>query len=237
MAIQIHFEKDTIFQTSSQNNLNIGFSASVSQLLPFTIAGGKRSSTNHRYEIQKVESQIFYPTQTYVRNTVAQPQVLKYLAEHKYHKSLFMIVGIKVGYDGQITQETKRKSGPQFNISVPSSLTGIIPLDFGAKFRIVRGIKRYQQKVLPSFVFAYRLREIRYFKRDGSTRQTEYTKGAVLHGLDSDISLVAEQTGDHEPNFLGVEDEIEIQGLAGEDFAEDEDDSMIIDGFIMVSPK
>ena len=108
---------------------------------------------------------MFLPSQDYVQNSVLQPEALKYLAQHRYRKSLYMIVGIKVAFNAEIIYERKHGREGGLNAVIPGAVTGI-PVDLGANFRKGSTNLTYERKHIPdSFVFAYRLREIRYFKK------------------------------------------------------------------------
>ena len=114
---------------------------------------------------------------------------------------------------------TKRNSerGGGLSGCVPGALTGI-PVDFGAKLKHNGINQRYERKTIPSsFVFAYRLREVRYFKKDNSTRDIDFTKGAELHDLYGH-SYVPSQAGVDEETYFGTEDEIDVDGIFGEGF-------------------
>ena len=61
----------------------------------------------------------------------------------------------------------------------------------------------------------------------------EFTKGADLHDLHGRHIPVSIKPPTSTV-VVGIEDEIEIDGISGADFEEDEDDSMIIDGCVVV---
>ena len=176
---------------------------------------------------------MFFPSHVYVQQSILQPEVLGYLARHWYRKSVYMVVGIKVGCEAEIIHRRQNDVGGQLNGSIPGALTGI-PIDMGAEISSTVVDSRYEQKSVPSsFVFAYRLREIRYFKKDSSTRDTEFTKGADLHHRHGKTRVEVRPAVEDGP-YLGTAEEIEIAGMDVKDFEEDEDDSMVVDGCVMV---
>lgn len=224
---------DIVFQKQIRKTLDLGFSAAVLSLLPFGLSGENQTDRTHRYEIERVEERFFQPTPSYVRKSVSQPEVLAYLSKHKYRKSLFMIVGIKIGFNARITHSKSNALKTGVDATVPGALTGI-PVDLTGDFGFQSMGNCYEQKVIPNtFVFAYRLREVRYFKAHGLTTDTEYTKGAELHDLHTPRNY-SSSPGLQEPNYSGVEDEIEIEGLACEDYEEDDFDSEVLDNCILV---
>jgi len=228
-------KKDYVFRKQHEREFGIGFSAAVLSLLPFGLEGDKDRKTTHHFRIKSVEECMFLPSYEYVQKSVLQEQVLNYLAQHRYRKALYMIVGIRVGCDAEIIHERKLGNGGKLSAAVPGSLTGI-PVDFGAEVKGKSLDDYFERKHIPSsFVFAYRLREIRYFKKSSLIKNTEFTKGAELHDLHSTsvgptLTPAAQMTA----SYLGTPDDIDIDGIAGFDFEEDEDDSMIIDDCTMV---
>jgi len=221
MTVEAQTERNVVFQKHSESGFALGLSAAVLSILPCGIGGNAQKGTIHRYEINKVERRMFRPSRKYVQASVQQPDVLKYLARHRYRKSLFMIVGIKVGFNGQVVHQRKYSRGGHLSGSIPGAVTGV-PVDLGASVRHDTIDHSYERKAIPaSFVFAYRLREIRYFKKDNSTTDTDFTKGAELHCLDESSDAVI-QPARKEPTYLGTVDEIDIDGIVGEDFEEDD---------------
>ena len=205
--IDIH-EKNAVFRTHTDSSYNLGFSAAVLSLLPFGLTGDRSKRTNYLYKIKKVEGHMFLPSREYVRRSVSQPEVLRYLSRHWYRKSLFMIVGIKIGFNAEFTHQRENQNGGQFTGCVP----GGIHVDFAGRFKHGTIDHRYERKRIPSsFVFAYRLREVRYFKKDNSTKDTEFTKGATLHDLYG--SRYVTPCIQKDTMYLGTEDEIDIDGI------------------------
>ena len=176
---------------------------------------------------------MFNPSREYVLKSVLEPEVLNYLARHKYRKSLYMIVGIQIGFNAKIVHKRTHKKGGGLNVSIPGALTGI-PVDLGAGYECSATNHRYERKRISSFVFAYRLREVRYYKKNNSTTDVEFTKGAELHDLYGNNHVLM-QPDVKEEVYLGTQDEIRIDGLFREDSDEGEHDTVIIDGCIMVS--
>ena len=232
---EVQVEEDFVFQKDSERKFDIGFSAAVLNLLPFGFGGETQKGESHQFIIQKVESRTFRPSRHYVRMSVLQPEVLRYLARHHYNKSLFMIVGIKIGFNGEIKRFKKSKKGGSLNASqpLPSSLSPL-PLDFGVTFGQKKMTHYYEsRRILSSFVFAYRLREVRYYK--SSFSDFDFTKGAELHCLYTTVSSISVRPVVKEPTYVGKEDEVDIDGLFKSDFEEDEIDTRVVDGCIMVN--
>lgn len=232
MMVTEHVERNVVYQKKIHRGFDLGLSATVLSLLPFALAGDRRNNASHLYQIERVEEKMFHPTPDYVQKSVLQSDVLGYLARHRYRKSLYMVVGIRIGVNAEVTHSRTCERGGRINVSVSGALTGI-PLDVGGTSRCSAGDQYYQRKTIPSsFVFAYRLREVRYSKRHNLIRDAEFTKGAELHNLYGRVRARNQPYGAVE--YMGTEDEIQVSGLLEGDVDEDEPDTMNIGNCIMI---
>ena len=155
-------EERIIYDSKNARNVDLGFSASVLSTLPFKLGGDKQKSNDSRLEINSAEEQLFVPSDTYVLNSIKQPKVLRALAESGYSKSVFMLVGLKIASAGSITHEMKRGGGGGFDVTVPGAIIGgSVHVGAEAKINMTSGVLQKKTVSYP-FVFAYRLREIRY---------------------------------------------------------------------------
>jgi hypothetical protein len=111
------------------------------------------------------------------------------------------------------------------------------PVDVGAHVggRAIEH-RHEKQKIPTSFVFAYRIREVRYFKKGDTVAASDYTKGAELHGLYA-TSRVVEPCADKNVTYEGADYEIDIDGVSEEDFEENESDTTIVDDCFMIKLK
>jgi hypothetical protein len=222
-------EREVEFEIKSTRGFDIGFSATVLSKLPFEIGGKRKTTITHRYKIKEVEIQTFYPSRAFIRQSVLEAQVLQYLAAHGYRKSIYMVVGIKIAHGAHVFHGRTKEIGGTLGGTVPGAAVGI-PLDLGSHIRGEVGKHRKETKeVVSSFVFAYRLREIRYFKKDGTITDVNFTKGAQLHSLYSTLELVV---GEKEVKYCGCMDEIDVEEMASEDYEDDDVDS---NGCVMVT--
>lgn len=144
---------------------------------------------------------------------------------------VYMIVGIRVGSDARIIDERTGEIGGSASGTVPGSALGV-PVDLEGEVSGRVTSEYYQeQDYKDPFVFAYRLHEIRYFTKDNSIRQFDYTKGADLHDRQKPVYISSKV----DEKYLGIPEEIDIDGIAREDFEENTKDAKIIDGCVMVS--
>jgi len=231
MKLEESHEEDVKVTKEISRAAGLGFSANVLSLFPFGIAGDTNHGTGHKWEIKRVDEKSFRPSRLYVQQSVFQPDVLSYLAEKSYRKSLYMIVGVRIGRDAKITHTKTREVGGNFNATVPLTPAGV-PADLAGKLYGSKHEDIYERKSIPgSFVFAYRLREIRYIKKINIVKDIDYTKKADLHNLHA---KVIHRSITREPTYIGTADEIEVKGISGADFEEDRDDTTIVDGCVIV---
>ena len=175
--------EDVVFHKKIERSAGLSFSTTVLSLLPFGIATDTKNNMSYKYEIKRVDEKVFRPSPLYVQKSMLQPEVLGYLAERRYRQSVYMIVGIRIGRDAKITNGHEVEAGGDVDITVPGAATGI-PVDLSAGVHVRRAEEMGQRRHIPdSFVFAYRLREIRYRKKKGTWEATQYTTGAELAHL------------------------------------------------------
>jgi hypothetical protein len=233
MRLENSEKENVAFSKAITKSIGLGFSAAILSVLPFGIKGDRQSGTAHHYEIKRVEERVFRPSPSYVHQSVLQPEVLSFLATKVYRKRVYMVVGVRIGHDAVIIHERGKEIGGKFSASAPGFATGI-PVDLAAKIDARRRNDLYQREHLPdSFVFAYRLREIRYFKKSKRTQDISYIKDAdLLHDIRS--NKVSPRPVIPETKYIGSADEIEIDGIAGVDLREEVENADIVDGCIIV---
>jgi hypothetical protein len=200
-------------------------------LLPFGVRGQYSASEGKLFEIERVESQILEPSDDYVQQTLTKPSVREYLAAKCYRQPLYMIVGVKVGRNARIIQGRFNLTGGTVFAEVPGFVSGI-PVD--PKLDLSIGTSRFQgvkRQLAESFVFAYRLREVRYsIKVHLSRLGRTLTRGARLHSAESSSVMVDADRIEESDR----EEEIEYDGLSEQDALEDVPCGKVVDGCILV---
>ena len=226
------FEEHTTVSSTSHDHIHGGFSAAVLGFLPFRIGGNRGQLTVHRYEIQKVKQQLLLPSDEYIQQSVFQESVKGYLAKAFHKAAVYMIVGVKIGFGARILHRDQQTSGSHVSGMVPGAALSI-PVDVGADISVSRSDFNYEEKIIAHpFVFAYRLRKIRYFKKT-RIEHSKFTAGAQLHNLNR--RRLPESHGEE----AGMNDcgdvEIVVKGIADEDYGDEEDDEIkFVDGCCLV---
>lgn len=203
-------ETNFTYAQLTHRRFDIGLGATIMSFLPFGIRGQYSASDGKLFEIERVESRLLEPSDSYVQKTLTKPSVREYLAAKYYKKPLYMIVGVKVGRNARILQGRFNLTGGTVSADVPISLSGI-PVDPSVDASITTSRFQGVQRQLPdSFVFAYRLREVRYsIKVHLSQLGRTLTRGARLHSFDSsgfmaDAEEGLEENGPSEVEFDGL---------------------------------
>jgi hypothetical protein len=218
-----------VIQLGAKSSAGLKFSATVLNWLPFSISGERSRNSKHRFEIKRVEEKTIYPDDDYILNSVHRDNVLKELARRHYQKRVFMIVGVRVGYDAHIIDQENCETKGRMGGTVPGSAIGV-PVDIDGQVYGSAAKPYYQeQDYKDPFVFAYRLREIRYFPADKTARQFNFTRGADLHDNEVLISTEIVATALEEV-YIGRKEEIVLEGIDDEDF---DDGIEIIDGCVL----
>jgi len=226
------FEENVSVSSVGSDGVHVGLSAAVFSFLPFSIGTSKGQSITHQYQIEKVEQKVLIPSEEFVHQSMLQGPVRKYLAKHLYRKAVYMIVGIKLGFCARIVHGTRQALSGSLAGGIPGLAVGI-PLDVGAHMGASHMDAHFEEKrILHAFVFAYRLRKIRYFRKT-RIKNSIFTRGAELHDLHGRAS--PQQTPDKQLLSDGGDEVIVIKGIADEDFAADEDDGIkYVDGCYLV---
>lgn len=112
---------------------------------------------------------------------LGDPSVLAYLhASRIARNSIYMITGVKIVRGAQVKETVKRGFGGDGEVGVDVSMLTGVPVSTAPRLEASRQKKRQVSFTGSSdFVFAYRLRKIRYREARG-LRQDEYVDGALL---------------------------------------------------------
>ena len=181
------------------------------------------NSTTSVYHFKRLSTRTFWPTKDYIVDSVMAPEVQAFLKSRRFHHNVYMITGISVAIGAHVATSALRKRGFYFQLGVDATAQGL-PASVGPELDVesskTEGVSYHGAS---DFVFAFRLREIRYTTRKGVSTQ-EYTKGA-LYGLEDKV----EHRGDAPASHANKKDPSQEQhfvllGLAEEDVSAEEVD-------------
>jgi len=180
------------------------------------------------YSFARMDTTEFFPDESFVRDAMAAPAVIEYLARQRFRKSVYMVVGIKVVAGAQVRTVRQAEYGGGIGGSVYLTLAGGLPFAVGADSE---GRAGQQEEVgftdRKEFVFAFRVRRV-LVRSSGRVEQNNHNRNALLAADDD------EDKGD-EPAFVidGLEDVDETGEefqLDGETVAEGEEKVRVYGG-------
>ena len=175
------------------------------------------NGTTNVYQFRRLYTRTFWPTRAYVVESVMAPEVQAFLASGWFRHNVYMITGISVAVGATMTCSALRKRGLYLHIGVDGTTFGV-PSGAGPHADLESS---HTEAVSfdggSDFVFAFRLREIRYTARKGIT-QRDFTKGA-LYGLENEVDGASEisRSGTKGRDKDKEEPQFELLGLAEED--------------------
>ena len=223
MPISKHEETNWELTLERHKSGSIGLWGSFLQILG---AGGDLNfvhelSDARIYHFDRLETQTFWPTDEYVKNSVIAKPVQDFLKRKRFYHNIYMITSIKIAYGATAARSLLQNRGICVQLGVDGTMAGI-PIGGGPQGELSWGKSEGSSFQRDSgFVFAFRLREICYTTRRG-LRQDEFVKGA-LFGLESETSNDDSASGQMHIDNQEI-DEFELLGLTDEEVhAEDVD--------------
>lgn len=164
----------------------------------------------------RVETRFFTPDKPYIEESMSSLEVRDFIVRSKFRANVYMIAGIKVAIGTSVTSTKLRQRKVHVQLGVDGTAVGV-PLGLGPDVGV--SCSRTQgtsSDGASDFVFAFRLREIIYSKRQGIMHR-EFSKGALFSLDDDHRKPAAERKEENREDF-------ELLGLADEDVtAEDVD--------------
>jgi hypothetical protein len=221
-------EEKAIYAVGSVGEGSFGMSARILDMVSFGVLGSTDRYLSHQYEIERVIEKTFFPTADYVRNSVFQEKVLKQLESKLLRQPLYMIVGVRIAFNTKITHEQRSKRVGELKAG-----GGFSPASVELQARTERKEGLFEQKHISSgFIFAYRMRKVRYSRSSRSAAAREYDKGQLFTLRDSDTNDSTYPS--HLRENAEPKEQITSVKLEEFDYEEDEEDTRIVDGCIIV---
>jgi hypothetical protein len=170
----------------------------------------------------------------WINKIMREPAVEKAIKRAKCEKNLYLVVGVKIVSGASMTKADSKQIDVSVRLGAELSSIGAPGVQIGPEIAIFK--KRDAKDSFEGssdFVFAYRLKEIYYRKREGVWILKDVNKGAA-YSLDQPRNATENETSDF------AEDDFELQGLAKGDVGEsdleidpveiiDEDDGSLCD--------
>jgi hypothetical protein len=212
---------------------SISLSTKVRNLLAFRLEGSKETARVGTHLVKKVEILEFSPTDEYAKQSIMRPAVQAYLKQVKYKKQIFMICGLKIAHGAVALDAIGKRYQGEGSLSLSLNLKGGTTLGTakGSIGAAKIGTKIHDVLATHSFIFAYRLREVKYTRNLQQVYTREIGKLHELHGSSGSIPI-APLSGPKDQSGTDSIAIFECLSNCGAD--EFEDDSMIVEGYIMI---
>jgi hypothetical protein len=185
--VQAPFEEVVPLSRKLSGGLLVTFLSSIG----FELSGNRDKVTKRTVSAKRVETKSFTSTEELLNASLVLPAVEVHLgALGLRHKRLFIVTGVKIASGASISESEGQTYGASLMVGFDGSGMGI-SISVGPK---VEGSKERSREVTweceESFVFAYRLREIRF--RNGVVRTEQYRDGAVYGIGEAEVRKEAE---------------------------------------------
>lgn len=168
------------------------------------------------YEIDKLTTTEFIPSKQYLQESIDQPDVKNWMLHNK-NEPLWMITGVKIASGARFLVSRAKEKG--FHLQFGFDATGLgYPVAAGPQVEAVNKIAMTESaRAGEDFVFAYRLREIRYSGRKGLTSRDLTDKDGAWY----EVGRPHVAPDDEEDRFLIKGSNIPLQDIVEEDIEDD----------------
>lgn len=216
-----------LFWNTFSTKERISASTKVRSFLRFDLEGHRDNSKVGARIVHKILIQEFDPPLSYVEDMFNRDAVQRYLKDNGFKKPIYMVCGLKTALGGGVTvNENENSAGGGGSIEAKVSAKGVTDVAaLRAQFDREKGKRNlHNVKATQQFIFAYRLRIIKY---DRKLRNKPYTEEVVkLHGEDDPVRDDTESLDDVEPVFESLLDYSEGYQMADLDY----DDAKLTEG-------
>jgi hypothetical protein len=162
---------------------SISLETKVRSLLRFELDSHRDKSEFGTRVVHKILVEEFDPPPSYVEKMFNQDATQKYLKDSRYKKPIYMVCGLKTALGGGVTVDGCDKSlGYGATLEGKASAKGLVDIaSLKAKFAKEKGKgSHHEVKATQKFIFAYRLRCIKYNKK---LKDKPYTEEVLeFHG-------------------------------------------------------
>ncbi|KAH7348963.1 hypothetical protein BKA65DRAFT_271692 [Rhexocercosporidium sp. MPI-PUGE-AT-0058] len=184
------------------------------------ISAGNSTTIHDTYKFAQLDTEYFPPnTDDYVA-AVAAKGVQRHL-KYSGYKPVYMITGMKIGHQPQVTLKRNGEVHGTFSIGVDTATVKVGP---HANLSKTTNIEQGAQRSPDSIVFGIKVRKLSYKRRyffagDMELHDDSYNESAELVGVDRDDDLGAEKAPQFDVSELELDEELD--GL----IAEEKDDT------------
>ncbi|KAL2670056.1 hypothetical protein Neosp_014937 [[Neocosmospora] mangrovei] len=160
----------------------------------------------------------FIATDEYIGDVLKQDVIKMYLEDFNYHKSLYMITGLKIARGASVHLDDSVKIDAKLGITLPEAVADVRPV-----IQIIRnrtdGIS-FTSKT--DFILAFRVRKVIYaggkVRHELSLKGTSMLDGDAMTGVETDlVGTIGDDYSREEARKEADEEEFEVQVLNEDD--------------------
>lgn len=157
------------------------------------------------YKFEELVTKTIAPSLHEVRKLFEDDGVQQEIKNSRFGSNLYLITGIKIARGAEVAISKVRSRGGNLHFGVDTTALGV-PIKVGPDLENERSRGQgLTEKIKHEFVFAYRLRELRY-RRKQVEGQKQYDKGDLMgHGQDSKESDSEDDEEGGEPELTYLE--------------------------------
>ncbi|KAL5319283.1 hypothetical protein ACEPPN_012333 [Leptodophora sp. 'Broadleaf-Isolate-01'] len=183
------------------------------------ISGNWDNIEQSTYKFDELITKTISPSLAEISAIFNEQEVQQCLKDSRFRDNLYMITGIKIARGADVAVSKIRSRGGNLNFGIDTTPFGV-PIKIGPDIEISKEVgQSFEEKHTEDFVFAYRLREIRY-RRKVVEDQKEYRKGDLMGAgprkQDGHIGE-GEMRGEEGKSLGEVDAEAELIGLGSGD--------------------
>lgn len=213
-----NFEYEQTYTLKSPKNTTVGIFAKFLQVTGLDLSYTRNAVREDSWTFEKLERRMFTPSKTYVEQALKQQAITDAVSAKATSPNLYIVTGLCIGH-GDTThrwiRSTKHNPNATVGIDVPAAGASVGPRFSHDTEDSAEG----EGKVKEVFVFAYRMKEIRY-KKD-MVYLKDYDKGE-LHNKNEVVDevdkgkLTGLQLRGIRPKDVGAKD-LSMEGELGYD--------------------
>ncbi|KAG4434253.1 hypothetical protein IFR05_010272 [Cadophora sp. M221] len=185
------------------------------------ISGNWDNIEQSTYKFAELITKTISPSLAEISAIFNEAEVQQCLKDSRFRDNLYMITGIKIARGADVAVSKIRSRGGNLNFGIDTTPFGV-PIQIGPDIEISKEVgQSFEEKHTEDFVFAYRLREIRYRKKVVED-QKEYRKGDLMgagprKNYESEHTEDNKKKGDEGKSLVELESEAELIGLGSGD--------------------
>lgn len=164
----------------------------------------RENSTRNIYKISRVATRFFIPTAEFVQSVMADQTIREFLVKKRFQKNVYMVTGVKIAYGGDVTLSRTKDRGQTLKVGIDGTAL-MAPFNAGPDINHSKRSDEVLRFESVDFVFAYRLTEIIYKKKEVKSKPYE---SGVLLGLERSFKSIKKE--DEEV----TQEDIEVTGIS-----------------------